>query len=300
MSSVSILHCGWLAEQVFEQNTRIKSLGATSKAAYLLSPDGQVVILSFDRYHSPLTCTLRTFSPELRALTPGEVFEISPQALTHPTITLQRQGAKIWRESMPAGSLISPAERLKLLQQAAGWLADQKITAGFSVLFQPILQGQIPTQDAFEIYTHISRIINAIRNGTLEAAAPSIIHLLGFGLGLTPSGDDLLTGLLLIYNRWPALCPHDGNWVQAFNQLVLADCRQRTTALSASLLEQAALGCGDERLLAAVDGLASGQPGIDTWLPELKTYGSSSGVDALLGMAVAIRAQPDMQFPYGA
>ena len=120
--------------------------------------------------------------------------------------------------------------------------------------------------------------------------------MLGLGRGLTPSGDDLICGLLMFFNRWPALCPLSSAHLNEFNRWVIHASRERTTALSTSLLELACLGTGDERLINAVDGLATGATEIDSWLPKLLSYGSSSGGDALLGMAIAIRTYPELQF----
>ena len=296
MPLVFIQHCGWLAEQVFNQNSALKALGATSKAVYLLSPDGKVVILSFDSYNSPLTCTLDRKSPELRAITPGEEFEISSTSLTHPTVTVQRDAAIPWKEQTPAGEILPTPTRFQLLTRAAEIVDQQHPTAGFSSLLLPFIHLQPPAFDVSYIYTHIYDLYKALISGSQELAGPAILPLLGLGRGLTPSGDDLFCGLLLFYNRWPALSPLSSSQLNRFNQQILNASRKRTTALSASLLELASLGTGDERLIAAVDGLVTGQPSMEKWLPALLSYGSSSGGDALLGMALAIRSHPDLQF----
>jgi hypothetical protein len=296
MPTVSIHYCGWLAEQVFKQNSTLKALGATSKAVYLLSPTGQAVILSFDSYNSPLTCTLDRKSPELRAITPGEVFEISSTSLTHPTVTVQRDSAIQWKEQAPAGGILPASIRLQLLTRAAEIANQQHPTAGFNSLLLPFIHLQPAVIDAFDIYTHILDLYKALISDSIMLAGPAILPLLGLGRGLTPSGDDLFCGLLLFYNRWPALCPLSSTLLFEFNQWVVNVSRERTTSLSASLLELASLGTGDERLIGAVDGLTTGAPEIDSWLPKLLSYGSSSGGDALLGMALAIRTYPDLQF----
>jgi hypothetical protein len=288
MPSISIRQCGWRAAEIFQQNARLKSLGATSKAVYLISKSGQVIILSFDSYISPLTCTLDHFSPELRAITPGEEFTISDSALVHPTVTVLLRSSAIWHEPFPTGDPLPAAACLRLATQAAEFFTHQKSSVGFASLLLPVLHLEPPVSDGVNIYAHIMELLGALTAGSATQAGQAILPLLGLGRGLTPSGDDLINGLLLFQNRWPAYSPLANSDQVLFNQQVIFQSRQRTTSLSANLLELAALGTGDERLISAVDGLATGQPPLPQWLPALSSYGSSSGGDALLGMALAI------------
>lgn len=285
-----MVHCGWRAEEIFNNNPTLKSLGATSKAAYLISSQGEVVIISFDTFISPLTCTINQYSPELRAITPGEVFEISPDSITHDRIFIQRTGTTIWREPAPAGKIMEPAIRFRTLLQAARIIDQQQTRGGFSVLLLPFLELQPPVSDGLDIYAHIMGVCQSLINHNLESLHSACLPLIGLGRGLTPSGDDVLNGLLLYFNRWPGLCPLPPGGLEALNQIIRAESHRRTTSLSANLLELACQGSGDERLVSAVDGLITGSPGMDQWLPDLLSYGSSSGGDALLGMAIAIRS----------
>jgi len=296
MPDVSILQSGWLAEETFRQHSTLKALGATSKAVYLLSPAGQVVILSFDSYISPLTCTLDRFSPQLRAITPGEVFEVSASALTHPTAVVWRNAAITWNAPPASGKILPAPTRLALIQRAAETATHPLQGQGFGCLLLPFLTAQPPGSDALEVYSHLMALHTILRTGAVELAVSPLTALLGLGRGLTPSGDDLLCGLLLLLNRWPLLSPLSAPLLETFNQQVTALARQRTTTLSANLLELAACGSGDERLIAAVDGLVTSDPQQSAWLPALLTYGSSSGTDALLGMALALRAHPEISF----
>jgi hypothetical protein len=112
-------------------------------------------------------------------------------------------------------------------------------------------------------------------------------QLLGCGRGLTPSGDDLVLGLLLVANRW-GVAGLQGEALARLNAEVVDAARQRTTTLSACLIECAAQGEADERLLAAADYLFSGAGDASKVVDELLTWGASSGLDALVGMAVVI------------
>jgi hypothetical protein len=58
--------------------------------------------------------------------------------------------------------------------------------------------------------------------------------------------------------------------------------------LSANLIECAALGLADQRLISALDCLIAGdQPGLEA-IDQLLTWGSSSGADVFAGFAAAL------------
>jgi hypothetical protein len=101
--------------------------------------------------------------------------------------------------------------------------------------------------------------IDALRGGDMDAA---VAGLLGRGAGLTPEGDDLLAGAFAVLAAvGEPVAPPD-------------DLRERTTALSATLLELAAAGAAP-RPLHAVLGVRD-----EHWrgaLRELERLGSSSG-----------------------
>ena len=101
---------------------------------------------------------------------------------------------------------------------------------------------------------------------------------------MTASGDDFLIGFLLWLNRWATSVP----WLQALNEVMAADAYEKTTTLSANLIECAMRGEGDERLTAMADSLAVGKPAVETCLGPLRGWGASSGGDALVGMATAL------------
>jgi hypothetical protein len=69
---------------------------------------------------------------------------------------------------------------------------------------------------------------------------------------------------------------------------LLPTAYQKTTTLSANLIDCAGNGQADERLLLAVDGMITGEPGPDACLEALINWGSSSDRDALVGMGLVL------------
>jgi hypothetical protein len=110
------------------------------------------------------------------------------------------------------------------------------------------------------------------------AAADS---LLGLGPGLTPSGDDLLAGLL-------ATCCwlRDDPRAAALGRQVVARSAGRTTALSAALLRCAAHGAAARPVVDLVDAVAGRRP-LGPALRGLLAVGSTSGHDTARGVHLA-------------
>jgi Protein of unknown function (DUF2877) len=110
---------------------------------------------------------------------------------------------------------------------------------------------------------------------TLDPAALGA-RLIGRGPGLTPEGDDVVAGLAAVVavSSWASR----EAWVAA---LIGDDLRRRTTALSATLLELAALGMGPEPLQSWLAGDA-------TALARLERIGHSTGPAIARGAAVGL------------
>jgi hypothetical protein len=123
----------------------------------------------------------------------------------------------------------------------------------------------------------------AMQTGDSQLMIDGLTGLLGRGRGLTPSGDDVVIGLLLMLNRWHT----DLAWGM-LNRAVIEAAYRVTTTISANLIECAADGQGDERLVTVADGIVTGRPAIEECVECVLEWGSSSGLDALAGMAIAL------------
>ena len=110
----------------------------------------------------------------------------------------------------------------------------------------------------------------------------SVIRLLGLGPGLTPSGDDLLAGLLIALH---ALGQDSAAKHLAAGLLRFAPAR--THPVSLAHLCCAATGQGSEPLHRLLNALCSGGLGLPAALAELADLGYSSGWDALAGVTLA-------------
>jgi hypothetical protein len=124
------------------------------------------------------------------------------------------------------------------------------------------------------------------------AGQPVTAHvagLVGAGLGLTPSGDDALCGVLLGLRAWASPAP------AAAVADVIGHARHRTTDLSASLLMAAADGYAVPQVVSLLRALAGGGSDLRsaTLVPALEAVlaiGHSSGRDLVSGLVGTLRA----------
>lgn len=124
----------------------------------------------------------------------------------------------------------------------------------------------------------------------LEGAA---LDLIGVGPGLTPSGDDVVGGMLLALRLRPEGCP---SWHGALADAVLASARQRTHPISAALLADLAAGQSYGVLHDFLQALAAGEASlIEPALDALVAIGHTSGWDLFAGLALVL-SQPVCPF----
>ena len=94
-------------------------------------------------------------------------------------------------------------------------------------------------------------------------------------------------GWLLAVNRWETENQNQHN-LDLFNREIVAAGYQQTTTLSANLIECAAQGLADQRLIDALDWLVSSSETSMQSIDALLTWGSSSGSDVFVGFVVAL------------
>ena len=127
--------------------------------------------------------------------------------------------------------------------------------------------------------------LKQLRQGLLEedptATEAGARDLLGLGPGLTPSGDDVLCGL--VYGLLRSPCAQEQG-VKALVNTVCREAEHRTHPVSAAYLQAIAGGEAFGRLEEAWQILKGQRDG--TFDPLLEV-GSSSGGDLLLGLLLA-------------
>jgi hypothetical protein len=273
---IPILSIGESAWRIIAKPQPATFHGKTSVGIFLLLPDGWVIFITNTPSCGPLTINIPGFPGTVR-LRNGTEITIQDHWLFFPNgMTLALDGStKIWEPSHPGNH--------------PSTLAADHLQTVFEFI-------QSVTFDlSLESWDDHMACLASLRQASLSGETPRLVELLtewiGRGSGLTPQGDDILTGYLLALNRYPLLAPASSDLPAIFER-VCRSAWENTTSLSASLIACAAAGLADERLVDALDALIAEDSALPGALHALATYGSSSGTAALLGMILAMLASP--------
>ncbi|HYF78284.1 MAG TPA: DUF2877 domain-containing protein [Symbiobacteriaceae bacterium] len=131
-------------------------------------------------------------------------------------------------------------------------------------------------------------LCDSLLSGTESAIRPGVAALLGLGEGLTPSGDDLILGLMAVFAHGRlALQPSLAACVQRLIECVDDLAPRVTTRISANFLRLGALGEFSERLggaATALLGASTSSEEVGSTIVRLLESGHSSGTDSAAGL----------------
>jgi len=282
---------GYIAHETISQNQTGEIFGAMSRGIYVKTCSRWLSFISCEPYRSPITINLNSDPIYLDRISSGMPVRISDRHMIIPDarLTISVQNSSVWNPSPPPFPPLPKAECIQNLAYFAKKALTQKTSVGLSRLlphFIPLLEFQEKLEQN-SLQKEILAIQPDLTSRDTATLISSLCHCLGAGAGLTPSGDDFVTGLLLALNRWKDVL-WDRDDLDRVNQSVVEAAYQKTTTLSANLIELASLGEGDERLLKSIDWIMCGYPEASGIVEDLLDWGSSSGVDMLAGFTAAI------------
>lgn len=205
----------------------------------------------------------------------GDEVSLDRQALRHSAFSLRVDTAPVWR-SPAAQALLAGASNESLrstLADAQTWLAQQWLAGPCG--------GDALWQHAYALFDTVAAALSAA-DPALESAVRATI---GSGPGLTPSGDDMLAGLLIgLYaggdrDRAASVYRHVRRYAND------------TSLASRDTLEQAGRGWLNARLadVLAAAGKANRQA-LQRALAAQSRIGHYSGHDTLIGLFAGIEA----------
>lgn len=132
--------------------------------------------------------------------------------------------------------------------------------------------------------TYSKEEVHARYEASERAMRGGVEYLLGRGLGLTPSGDDVLCGfgcaLHLLYGT--------GSLIAPYLDAVRHALPGRTTAVSEAYLRAMTAGCANEDFVALAADLTAGEfEALPDRVGRIFQMGHTSGADSLLGFGAA-------------
>ncbi|MDR7495260.1 MAG: DUF2877 domain-containing protein [Armatimonadota bacterium] len=199
-------------------------------------------------------------------------------------------GADGWDPALPQPSAPSPAGSARALEQVAeelrGSASPDSLVGLLDLAARPVREGPwqwaaadrlAPIRGGLEVIGRFLAGFASVEDVTRAVAS----GVAGRGPGLTPSGDDLLTGVMHAITVWPHIAaPADG--VRA-REVLAAAALGRTTRISAAYLQAAAEGLAAEPWHGLVRSLDRSASAVKAAVRRILAVGHTSGADALTG-----------------
>jgi hypothetical protein len=266
-------------------------LARFDRSAYL-DLDGRVAALASAEFGcGPLTIAVAGFEM-LRPLDVGDPVRLRDGTLRVGAQTIGLRSAAVWDPALPPAGDGRGGKALGLdlvvdeLRRSAGaeGIADLLSEAGAAVTpTAPLLD---PLRRGLGAISHLLRG----RIGADAAARTVATEIAGRGPGLTPSGDDLLAGIMHAITAWPELAA--GAAGPDVRRLFADAARPKTTRISAAYLDAAARGHAGEPWHALVRSLGQSRAEARRAARRVLAIGETSGADALTGFCWAWRRLP--------
>jgi hypothetical protein len=257
---------GYLAKKILTNGGMAGVLGKTSQGIYLSTPSRWVVFCTWGCFCSPLTMIIDREGNEFDHAVIGMEAQYGSNTFSIPEagIVLRLDEDLEWFPKRP----LEHWPRLTDIFERLDWLVRIVINHKAS-------SGEIAEAKSFWV---------------MDVSRPeeALVQQLGAGQGLTPSGDDFVIGFMLAMNRYSATFWHHGD-LESLNRQVVCAGYQKTTHLSANLIEMATWGESDERLVNAMDYILGADYPREKIAGDLAGWGHSSGLAVLAGIATAIR-----------
>lgn len=298
---------GVRAHALVRAGPECRVLGVFSHAFSLAQDDGWVLALVSRPRRGPLSLVVPGLKGALGRLRPGQSAHLSSECieLPEPGLVVDLAGAEVWPGVvLPAGPLAGIAARRACVQEAwrlalsvpsrLGWMAllPSLFPGAYGEASLPELCGAenaptLPGRALGEAAAALRELRQALCGRKMDLACRHAEALVGLGVGLTPSGDDFLTGLLLAFS-FAHRAEHPGaEWLSALGPPVARAARSRTTLVAEQQIRLAVLGEADHALGQATVALLWDARPAAAPFSDLLEVGSTSGADLLAGLCFA-------------
>lgn len=293
MNSIQALNIGHLARQILNRPLSGNVWGNTSKGVFLKFQHDGMVFLSYERFKGPFTINIPiSLSNRIRDVVPGTQVQYGSDGMIHfedIALGIPLDGITPWQPESFHG-LWSAKELSSSLDSLTGWLKAYTQPGSFGLLSASIeVNNKSERKNISELSGKLHDVYKAMKISDHSLFIKSVSGLIGLGTGLTPSGDDFLTGMCLTSHRYNKIHKPLGlfsNWFIDLYPMISA----KTTVLSTALFSAALQGSADERLIQVFDLILSGRMIKEEIIPIVSSWGSSSGFDSLAGFYILMKA----------
>lgn len=290
---------GSIAQRILTESKDASIVGVTSRGIFLQIRERWVIFLSYEGNHGPLTLNILPVARSPIEWNTTQSVDIQPGSIvfSRSNIRIDFSQAKEWELPPHPKSVLSALERNERIRATGQAVIAGRGGIGLIPILANLLKIEFSRQAGQPEF--IDRIdYRELRKNLRSPKAARVISqlqsFLGLGSGLTPSGDDLIHGFLLTYCRYQDILRPPFP-LSPVSQAIVERAYQKTSLLSANLIECSTMGQADDRLIGALDGMLAGTLDPASCANLLMSWGNSSGCDALIGMVLAAYQSSETQ-----
>lgn len=270
----------WLAS---DSSARV--LSSFARACNLIDEQGRVIsIVDNTAGNGPSTIVLKESSVSLeRILSVGEPVAVGENSLTINTTTIDFTEATVWCSRVDWDSAKSCTYHFAKNIGDLSMIVKYRAPLGglSSMLFSSTYNMDFVCD---RVAGSAQRLFGGIFNHNIQSVRMGASGVAGLGVGLTPSGDDFLIGV--IYALWAIFDPEDA---ALWSRTIVESASPHTTMLSAAMLQEASEGNATEHWHILVDVLAKGDAiDVEQASMGILSVGHTSGADALIGFLLSV------------
>ncbi len=146
----------------------------------------------------------------------------------------------------------------------------------------------------------VRSLLRTIKSGRISDLGTEVRDLVGLGPGLTPSSDDMLSGLMATLALVARNLKGNRKRVRTINARIAINARKRTTTLSQEYLTHAARGETNEHFLELIKKILTGRPkDVKDATGVVLKVGETSGTDTILGILLGFQLSLDRRSAVG-
>lgn len=285
------IQIGGLAKNVLVEGTTGKVMGVTSSGVFLNSANKIFFLTSAD-YKSPYNIQIRGYNELAVKIAVGDQWQVGGEELSFSShnIRIDINSAQVWNPVPQKNNTTTHVVQIERINRLMHRLRELDPQKGWLFLFD---SGNSPIEaqdrEALRIRLLTQKFLSGVGATDKLVCLESARSILGLGGGLTPSGDDWLTGFFLFHYRKTQAKDEMDPFIVDLGATITAMAFERTTKISVNRIEAACQGWAEEIFLEVIDSLLDSEKELDDQTAlHLINFGHSSGVDTCMGICAAV------------
>lgn len=136
---------------------------------------------------------------------------------------------------------------------------------------------------------HLRALLSGLGDENLKGVTVAAENIVGLGVGLTPSADDVLSGLMVALVLGVKNGLATGSFYPRAARAIADTSVGRSATLSQEYLEQASLGRSNEKVTRLIECICTGTPSeVEGSTTDLIEMGHASGTDTTVGVILGV------------